>query len=269
MLVVPGPHTVGGGRDPAGYCLTSRAEPSTAPDCLQPTLVPRCGFRQQVSASVSAPSEAWRFLQGGSPCGVRSNQPLLPSVAAVKEVQAERHRGSVHRVPRRPQGRPPSLKLDTAPVARRMQTAMVVTLQKPTQRTRCGERPEGLSGSPCERGRRGEKRQARGRPSWCLRWEPQGGLAERGAEDHEGVRTVAALAMASRDGVSETSWAMAHRNARSARAMATTTWGACCPLALSGLSRLPRRRWACPLLSWLGWATCSRRSCRCRRTVAG
>jgi hypothetical protein len=28
------------------------AEPSTAPDCLQPPLVPRYGFRQQVSASV-------------------------------------------------------------------------------------------------------------------------------------------------------------------------------------------------------------------------
>jgi hypothetical protein len=28
------------------------AQQSTAPDCLQPTLVPRSGFRQQVSASV-------------------------------------------------------------------------------------------------------------------------------------------------------------------------------------------------------------------------
>jgi hypothetical protein len=46
----------------------------------------------RLTASVSAPSEAWRFLQGVSPCGVRSNQPLLPSVASVKEVQAERHR---------------------------------------------------------------------------------------------------------------------------------------------------------------------------------
>jgi hypothetical protein len=39
---------------------------------------------------VSAPSEAWRFLQGVSPCGVRSNQPLLPSVAAVKEAEDRR-----------------------------------------------------------------------------------------------------------------------------------------------------------------------------------
>ena len=39
---------------------------------------------------LSAPSEAWRFLQGVSPCGVRSNQPLLPSVAAVKEAEDRR-----------------------------------------------------------------------------------------------------------------------------------------------------------------------------------
>ena len=31
---------------------------------------------------IGAPSEAWRFWQGESPCGVRPNQPLLPSVAA-------------------------------------------------------------------------------------------------------------------------------------------------------------------------------------------
>jgi hypothetical protein len=30
-------------------------------------------------------------LQGASPCGVRPNQPLIPSVAAVKEAKAERH----------------------------------------------------------------------------------------------------------------------------------------------------------------------------------
>jgi len=32
------------------------AEQRTAPDCLQPTLVPRGGFRQQVSASVRLPT---------------------------------------------------------------------------------------------------------------------------------------------------------------------------------------------------------------------
>jgi hypothetical protein len=41
--------------------------------------------------------------------------------------------------------------------------------------------------------------------------------------------------MVARDGVSETAWAMAHRNALNARAMATTTWLACFPLALSYL----------------------------------
>jgi hypothetical protein len=44
--------------------------------------------------------------------------------------------------------------------------AMVLTRQKPTQRTRIGERPEGLPGSTLERGMRGEKRQELGRPCW-------------------------------------------------------------------------------------------------------
>ena len=59
-------------------------------DALQRPL--RYRFRARLTAGVGAPSEAWRFLQGASPCGVRPNQPLLPSVASVKEVQAERHR---------------------------------------------------------------------------------------------------------------------------------------------------------------------------------
>ncbi len=37
------------------------------------------------------------------------------------------------------------------------QTAMVLTYQKPTQRNRFGESPEGLPGSTLERGMRGEK----------------------------------------------------------------------------------------------------------------
>ena len=45
----------------------------------QLAVLPRC-----------APSEAWRFLQGESPCGVRTNHPLLPSVAtATEEGQTE------------------------------------------------------------------------------------------------------------------------------------------------------------------------------------
>jgi hypothetical protein len=34
---------------------------------------------------VSAPSEAWRFLQSASLCRTRSNQPFVPSVAVMKE----------------------------------------------------------------------------------------------------------------------------------------------------------------------------------------
>jgi hypothetical protein len=41
---------------------------------------------------------------------------------------------------------------------------MVLTRQKPTQRKRYGELPEGLPGSTVERGMRGEKRQELGRP---------------------------------------------------------------------------------------------------------
>ena len=42
--------------------------------------------------------------------------------------------------------------------------AMVLTPQKPTQRKRLGELPEGLPGSTLERGMRREKRQELGRP---------------------------------------------------------------------------------------------------------
>jgi hypothetical protein len=45
-----------------------------------------------------------------------------------------------------------------------MQMAMALTPQKPTQRKRLGELPEGLPGSTLERGMRGEKRQELGRP---------------------------------------------------------------------------------------------------------
>jgi len=44
-----------------------------------------------------------------------------------------------------------------------MQMAMVLTSQKPTQRNRQGEVPEGLPGSTLERGRRERKRRELGR----------------------------------------------------------------------------------------------------------
>ena len=47
------------------------------------------------------------------------------------------------------------------------------------------------------------------------------------------VKMAAGLAMVSCYGVSATSWAMAHINALSSRAMVTTTWLAFFPLALS------------------------------------
>ena len=39
----------------------------------------------QLTQTVSAPSEAWRFSQGESPCRTRPNQPFVPSVAVMKE----------------------------------------------------------------------------------------------------------------------------------------------------------------------------------------
>jgi len=68
-----------------------------------------------------------------------------------------------------------------------MQTAMVCTLQKPPQRQRWGERPEGRSGSTGERGRGGEQRQDRGRPCRFLGGESAGGHGARRAADREGV----------------------------------------------------------------------------------
>ena len=65
----------------------------------------------------------------------------------MEEVEAERSIRSVHREPRRPQGRPHSPRLDTAPLKRLEQMAMVLTCQKPMQRCRFGEAPEDLPGS--------------------------------------------------------------------------------------------------------------------------
>ena len=49
-----------------------------------------------------------------------------------------------------------------------MQTAMLLTQQKPTQPDRYGEVREGLPGSTLERGMREEKRQEPGRPCRLL-----------------------------------------------------------------------------------------------------
>jgi len=71
-----------------------------------------------------------------------------------------------------------------------MQTAMALTHQKPTQRKRIGELPEGLPGSTLERGMRGEKRQELGRPHGLLgtgRLTRQGELMVHGESDHSVV----------------------------------------------------------------------------------
>ena len=43
------------------------------------------GSRARLKRGVSAPSTAWRFLQGERPCRTRPNQPIVPSVAVMKE----------------------------------------------------------------------------------------------------------------------------------------------------------------------------------------
>jgi hypothetical protein len=95
------------------------------------------------------------------------------------------------------------------------------------------------------------------------------GAAPLPMDDQSRVPTAAGRSMGARDGVSETSWAMAHRHARHARAMATTPGLACFPLALSCRERWHRRIWAFHRLSWRGLDTCSRRRCRGRLTLAG
>src|SRR2546426_6938226 len=59
-------------------------------------------------------------------------------------------------------------RLDTAPLTGLMQMAMVLTCQKPTQKNRRGDVPDGLPVSTLERGRRGEKRQELERSSPLL-----------------------------------------------------------------------------------------------------
>lgn len=91
--------------------------------------------------------QAWRFLQGGSPCQVRHNQPPVPSLASLKEARkegrrrAERQARSVDREPCRPQGRPRSPKPGTAPKGK-VRTATRYVAWKPTRRDRHGEIPE-------------------------------------------------------------------------------------------------------------------------------
>jgi hypothetical protein len=70
-------------------------------------------------------------------------------------------------------------------------------------------------------------------------------------------------------GVSGTSWAIAHINALSAGAMATTTWLGFFPRALNCRERWHKRTWGFHPTPWMGLGTFSRRSWRCRLAVAG
>ena len=65
--------------------LTGRCRPTNgAPRFLTCNIVSRAPAAVE-RVAVSAPSAAWRFLQGESPCGVRISHPLLPSVATATE----------------------------------------------------------------------------------------------------------------------------------------------------------------------------------------
>jgi hypothetical protein len=66
-------------------------------------------------------------------------------------------------------------------------------------------------------------------------FNPQPGAAPLPMDDQNRVQTAAGLSMVLRYGVSDPSWAMAHINARRSRALATTTWWAFFPRALSCL----------------------------------
>jgi len=68
-------------RPRTGVSGQTYAEPRRAGDGYQRPLVPRSRCPPRLTPSVSAPSEAWRFLQGARPCRGRSSQPPVPSVA--------------------------------------------------------------------------------------------------------------------------------------------------------------------------------------------
>jgi hypothetical protein len=116
----------------------------------------------------SAPSEAWRFLWGGSPYRARSRQPPVPSGALGEEERQPR----TNQV-KRTQGTLEAGRVTAHPevwyslVRACKQTATVVTHRKPLQRHHDGEMPEGLSGSSGP-GMQREKREELGRASGLL-----------------------------------------------------------------------------------------------------
>src|SRR6266850_2830296 len=128
----------------------------------------RSGFQARLSPGVSAPSEAWRFLWGGSPHRIRSRQPPVPSVACVEKEQKPRTK---HR--KRTQGTLEVGRVTAHPkvwyslVKALTQTATVFTHRKPIPCRHDGEMSEGLSGSSGP-GMQREKRCEHGRPHGFL-----------------------------------------------------------------------------------------------------
>jgi hypothetical protein len=62
-----------------------QAEQGPGADCFQRPLVPRARFRQQLRPSVITPRQAWRLLQGESPCRVRASHPPVSRLASMAE----------------------------------------------------------------------------------------------------------------------------------------------------------------------------------------
>ena len=80
---------VWGGR--AHHCrISGLLEQGHGADCLQPPL--RSGFRQRLTGSVRAPSEAWRFLQGARPCGGKVLPTTPPACGICAGGEAAQHR---------------------------------------------------------------------------------------------------------------------------------------------------------------------------------
>ena len=119
----------------------------------------------RLKRGVSAPSEAWRFLWGGSPHRGRSRQPPVPRVACVEEVEHHRTKHT-----KRTQGTMEATREGARPGSlgqpREGNKADGDGFHAPEANTTAsfsGEMLEGLSGSS-GRGMHGEKRRERGRP---------------------------------------------------------------------------------------------------------
>ena len=78
------------GLDSGRNCAERLVQPWHAGDGCQRPLVPRSRCPPRLRPSVSAPSKAWRFLQGGSPCQGRARHPPVPRVAHGEEERKPR-----------------------------------------------------------------------------------------------------------------------------------------------------------------------------------